>query len=112
MAFLRSPAFLARAARRRWILAGTVGGIAVGTAVGGLAVASPPPILRVLHAAPAFLVPGEPLDLSAGTICAHPKDDACTVTVATASIRAVGTDSWARVSGAEVDGTYRFRVPA
>ena len=117
MAFVRTPAFLARIGRRRWIVAGAVAGVALGTAVGGFAVASPPKpvrtqLLRVLHAAPAFLVPGAPLELSAGTVCAHPSDDACTVTGATASVRLSGSDSWTRVPGGDVDGTYHFRVPA
>ncbi|HEY2802746.1 MAG TPA: hypothetical protein VGJ67_02360 [Actinomycetota bacterium] len=117
MAFRRSPAFISRVMRRRWIVAGAVGGIALGTAVGGFAVAASPgvaprPLLRVLHAAPAFAVAGEALDLSAGTVCAHPNADACAVTGATASVRPSGSDSWTRVSGSDVDGTYRFRVPA
>jgi hypothetical protein len=117
VAFLSSPAFLARLARRRWLVAGAVGGIAVGTAVGGLAVASPgavapAPLLRVLHGAPAFVVPGAPLDLSAGTVCVHPDAAACTVTGASVSVRASDENSWTRFAGADVDGTYRFRVPA
>ncbi len=116
MAF-RTPALFARLAKRRWIVAGAVGGIALGTAVGGLAVASPPgvartPLLRVLHAAPAFVVAGAPLDLSAGTVCGHPNEDACKVTGATASVRAPGDAAWTRVRGLDVDGTYQFRVPA
>jgi hypothetical protein len=117
VAFLRTPAVFARLVKRRWIIAGAVGGVALGTAVGGLAVASPPdlapaPLLRVLHAAPAFAVVGSPLELSAGTVCGHPNVDACTVTGATASVRAGGDASWSRLRGVDVDGTYHFRVPA
>jgi hypothetical protein len=117
VAFLRTPAFVSRLARRRWILAGAVGGIALGTAVGGFAVAAPPgvaptPLLRVLHAAPAFAVAGQPLDLSAGTVCPRPSVDACRVTGATATVRAVGDPAWTRVPGVNIDGTYRFRVTA
>jgi hypothetical protein len=117
VAFLGTPAVFARLAKRRWIVAGAVGGIALGTAVGGLAVASPPgvgptPLLRVLHAAPAFAIAGAPLDLSAGTVCGRPNADACTVTGATASVRTAGDASWIRLRGVNVDGTYRFRVPA
>ena len=117
MAFHRTPAVFARLAKRRWIIAGAVGGVALGTAVGGFAVASPPgvartPLLRVLHAAPAFAVVGSSLQLSAGTVCGHPNADACTVTGATASVRAAGEVSWSRLRGVDVDGTYQFRVPA
>ena len=117
MAFLGTPAVFARLAKRRWIVAGAVGGIALGTAVGGLAVASPTsvartPLLRVLHAAPAFAIAGVPLDLSAGTVCGHPDADACTVTGASANVRASADAPWTRLRGVDVDGTYQFRVPA
>jgi hypothetical protein len=117
VAFLGTPGLVSRLVGRRWIVAGAVGGIALGTVVGGFAVASPPDSasgarLRILHAAPAFAVARTPLELSAGTVCDRPKDDACTVTGATANVRVAGDASWTRVPGVAADGAYRFRVPA
>src|SRR5436190_5000377 len=102
--------------RRRWIVAGAVGGIALGTAVGGFAVAAAPGVaprslLHVLHAAPAFAVAGEALDLSAGTVCPRPSDGACRVTGASASVRSPSGGSWMRLPGVGLDGGYGFRVP-
>jgi hypothetical protein len=116
VAFLRTPAAFTRALRRRWLVAGTVGGIALGSAVGALAVAAPShaarvPRLVVLHAAPAFADPGSELELSAGTVCDRPASRACTVTSATAEVRTPGDPIWTDVEGSDLGGAYRFRIP-
>jgi len=116
VAFLRTPAAFTRALRRRWLVAGAVGGIALGSAVGALAVAAPShaarvPRLVVLHAAPAFADPGSELELSAGTVCDRPASRACTVTSATAEVRTPGDPAWTHVEGSDLGGSYRFRIP-
>ncbi|MFL5738194.1 MAG: hypothetical protein ACJ76P_12785 [Actinomycetota bacterium] len=117
MAFLGTPAAFTRVLRRRWLVAGAVGGIALGSAVGALAVAAPSdaarvPRLVVLHAAPAFADPGSELELSAGTVCDRPASRACTVTSAAAEVRTPGDRTWAHIDGNDLGGSYRFRIPA
>jgi hypothetical protein len=115
VAFQRSPAWLARAMKRRWLVAGAAAGVALGSAVGTFAVAAPSraarePSIRVLHAAPAFARPGHPVELSAATVCDRPSAPECTVVDASASFRSGAGDGWTQLRGVRSDGGFRFSV--
>ncbi|MDP9296525.1 MAG: hypothetical protein M3O88_07530, partial [Actinomycetota bacterium] len=116
MAFQRSPAWLARAMKRRWLVAGAAAGVALGSAIGAFAVAAPSqaarvPSIRVLHAGPAFARPGRPVELTAATACERPSAPECTVAGASASIRSGSGEGWTQVGAVRSDGGFRFSVP-
>jgi hypothetical protein len=106
------------ASRRRWIAGGVAAGILAGAVAGaGLftnAVPDPPsgPRPVVLHAAPALVRAGRPVDLTVTSVCAKPNDPACQVVDATAVVTPAGVGGSATVPGRTGSGVIRFRIPA
>jgi hypothetical protein len=116
VAFQRSPAWFARAMKRRWLVAGAAAGVALGSAIGTFAVAAPSratrvPGIRVLHGAPSFARPGHPVELTAATTCELPSAPECTVADASVSIRSGPGEGWTQVRGVRSEGGFRFSVP-
>ena len=105
--------------RRRAAIAGVVAGLVAGGAVGAalLTGAAPPadpalPRPTILHAAPALVTAGAPVELTAATFCAESGLPSCAISAASAAVRPAGVSGWTEVSGRPDGGAFRFAVPA
>jgi len=106
------------AVRRRWIGAGLAAGSLLGAILGaGLltgAVSDPTigPRPTVLHAAPALVRAGVPVDLTLSSFCREPEAPSCHVTKAVAEVTPAGAPGATTIEGRRVEGVVRFRIPA
>lgn len=106
-----------RKTRRRWAVAGVAVGL-LGGVIAGVSsftgampeTIGPTPI--VLHAAPALVRAGSPVDLTLTTVCEDPADPGCAVSHAAAIVTPAGVAGAAEVPGEAVTGVLRFRIPA
>ncbi len=105
--------------RRRWIAAGLTAGALLGAVVGAgvLTRAAPEeagtvPRPAVLHAAPAFVQAGAPLDLTVTTYCQRAGAPSCRVVRADVLVRPSGLPGAVPIQGRSTDGVIRFHVPA
>jgi len=104
-------------ARRRWMVTGLLAGLLAGAAAGAAFLSGAAPDLGgprpiVLHAAPAIVEPGRPVELAAATFCPSPGAGSCDVANAVALIRVAGSPGWTEVPSKVGAGVLRFQVPA
>jgi hypothetical protein len=105
--------------RRRWLTAGAVAGTVLGVVAGiGLLTRAAPdrgpagPVPTVLHAAPALVQAGIPVDLTIATYCDRPEAPSCQVVKASVVVRPSGAAGGSSIPGRDRGGVVRFRVPA
>jgi hypothetical protein len=102
--------------RRRIAAAGLAAGLLAGAAAGtalftGAAPTPAGPRPLVLHAAPALVPEGRPVELTVGTFCPVPDHDACAVDQGELFASPGGVDGWTAIPGAQEEGAFRFTVP-